>query len=241
MISALRNFIKFLYEEKIINQDLSKKIPSYKRIKQPKLPSVYSGDEIKRLLSSIERSSPIGKRNYAIILIASSLGLRASDIAHLKFENLKWDCSTIELNQVKTDRQLILPLMPDVGNAIIDYIKYGRPKSNEPFVFLTERPPYCPFPNSNVITHVVQRAFTAAGININGRKFGSHSLRHSLAFRMLEKSTTLPVISEVLGHGNSESTLFYLRIDLNSMKQCILEVPPINSRFYTTNENFFYA
>jgi len=141
----------------------------------------------------------------------------------------------------KTGKELVLPLLPDEGNAVIDYLRYARPESNEPYVFLTERPPYCPFPTSNVVTHVVQRAFRKAGVDTSGRKFGPHSLRHSLGFRMLEQNTVLPVISEVFGHQSTESTRYYLRIDLESMKQCMLEVPLVATSFYHQKGGMFYV
>lgn len=240
IISTLRGFMKYVFVEKFIAIDYSLKIPKYRYVNQAKLPSTYSKEEIEKLLLSVDRSSAIGKRNYAIILIAARLGLRASDISRLKFEDLHWEISTIKIKQYKTGKELELPLLPDLGNAIIDYLKYGRPKSEEPYVFLTERPPYRSFSTSNVVTHVVQRAFRKAGINITGRKFGPHSLRHSLGFRMLEESTILPVISEVLGHENTESTRYYLRIDLKSMKQCVLDVPQVAIDFYEQKGGAFY-
>ena len=241
IISTVRNFIKYLYQEKLLDVDYAKKIPHPRVIKQPKLPSTYTKREIEKLIKSVERSSTTGKRNYAIILMAARLGLRASDIARLKFDSLKWKTNTIELTMVKTGRELVLPLLPDVGNAIIDYLKYARPESEEPYVFLTERPPHGSFSSSNVVTHIVQRAFRKAGIDITNRKFGPHSLRHSLGFRMLEQNTILPVISDVFGHQSTESTRYYLRIDLESMKQCMLEVPSITESFYHQKGGLFYA
>jgi site-specific recombinase XerD len=240
IISVLRGFMKYAFDKKLIATDYSQKIPRYKVVIQPKLPSTYAREEIEKLISTVERSSPIGKRNYAIILMAARLGLRASDISNLKFENLHWNTSTIEIEQFKTGKELVLPMLPDVGNAIIDYLRYGRPKSAEPYVLLTERPPYGHFTTSNVVTHVVQRAFINAGINIKGKRFGPHSLRHSLGFRMLEQSTILPVISEVLGHESTQSTRYYLRIDLKSMRQCMLDVPPIPPDFYEQKGGAFY-
>lgn len=190
---------------------------------------------------SAERFTATGKRNYAIILLAARLGLRASDICRLRFENLHWQTSSIKIEQYKTGKELILPILADVGNALIDYLKYSRPVSDEPFIFLTARLPYTPFPTSNVVTHVVQRAFVKAGIDIKSRRFGPHSLRHSLGFRMLEESTILPVISEVLGHKSTESTRYYLRIDLKSMKQCMLDVPAIAAGFYDQKGGVFYG
>jgi integrase len=127
-----------------------------------------------------------------------------------------------------------------VGNAIIDYLKYARPQSGEPYVFLTQRPPFGPLLSSNVVTHVVQRAFTKAGLRTAERRFGPHALRHSLSKRMLETRTVLPVIAQVLGHQSSESTRYYLRIDLESFKQCMLEVPQVNTPFYEQQGGAFY-
>jgi site-specific recombinase XerD len=241
IISAVRNFVKYLYQEKLLDMDYARKIPRAKVVQQPKLPSTYTKGEIEKLIHSVERSCASGKRNYAIILIAARLGLRASDIARLSFDNIRWSTNTIEITMVKTGKELTLPLLPDVGNAIIDYLKYARPSSAERCVFLTERPPYCPFSSSNVVTHIVQRAFRKAGIDIKDRKFGPHSLRHSLGFRMLEQNTLLPVMSDVFGHQSTESTRYYLRIDLESMKQCMLEVPLAPQNFYTQKGGLFYA
>lgn len=241
MLRSLRSFTEYLYKEKYTNVNYSKKIPKHKRINQPKLPSVYTIEEIKTLLDSIDRSTAMGKRNYAIILIATRLGLRASDIANLKLDNLNWHINTITLNQIKTEKHLVLPLFADLGNAIIDYLKYGRPESKERHLFLQGRPPYGRFSSSNVVTHIVQRAFIKSGLRSEFRKFGSHSLRHSLAFKMLEQNTALNIISEVLGHENSESTTYYLRIDLKSMRKCTINVPTISSDFYEQKAGIFYV
>jgi site-specific recombinase XerD len=197
-IAVLRSFMSYLFQQGHLAVDYTNKIPKYKSVNQPKLPSTYSLEEIQKLLSSIERSSAIGKRNYAIILIAARLGLRASDIAWLQFGNLHWDTCTLQIKQVKTGKELVLPLLPDVGNAIIDYLKYGRPVSAEPYIFLKEHAPNGFFPTSSAVTHIVQRAFRKAGINIRDKKFGPHALRHTLGFRMLEESTILPEFQKYL-------------------------------------------
>ena len=240
-ISSLRSFMKHLFEQGFLAVDHSLGVPAYRSVGQPKLPSTYSKREIEKLILSVERSSAIGKRNYAIVLLAARLGLRASDISRLKFTELHWDTSTIAIEQVKTGRELILPLLPNVGNALIDYLKHGRPESEEPFVFLSEKPPYGRFTTSNVVTHVVQRAFRKSGIDIQNKRFGPHSLRHSLGSRMLEESTVLPVITEIFGHKSTESTRYYLRIDLRSMRQCMLEVPPVPTDFYLQKGGVFHG
>lgn len=192
------------------------------------------------MIGTIDRSNACGKRNYAIILLAARLGLRASDIAGMRFENLNWEQSTILINQYKTGQELQLPLLTEVGEAIIDYLKYGRPSSEEAYVFLLACSLFGRI-YSSTITNLVNTAFVASGVNIGHRHYGPDALRHSLASLLLEQSTVLPVITEVLGHESSISTKYYLRVDLTSMKQCMLEVPPVPNDFYSQKGGYFYA
>jgi len=239
-LRAIRVFLKYLFDQGQLKEDTSVFVPKDKYIKQARLPSIYKVDEIQRMISAIDRSRPCGKRNYAMTLLASRLGLRASDIAGLKFENLLWEQSLVSFNQYKTGRLLQLPLLADVGEGIIDYLKYARPISDEPYVFLSGRSPLGRI-YSCTVTGAVQRAFVASGVNIESRRHGPHALRHSLASLLLEQSTVMPVITEVLGHEDSRSTRYYLRIDLTSMKQCMLDAPPVPYAFYEQKGGHFYA
>lgn len=238
-IRTLRGFFKYLYDQHILDIDFSYAIPKDNYKKQAKLPSVYSQKEIETMIGSINRTNATGKRNYVIVLLAARLGLRASDIANLKFENLHWEECTIVLNQYKTGKKIELPILEEIGDAIIDYLRYGRPNSKETFVFLLSRSPYTPV-QSGAITGIVHSCLVQAGINIENRKHGSHALRHSLAGILLEKGTILPVISEVLGHENTASTRYYLRIDLKSLRRCALEVPSVSNSFYDQKGGYFY-
>ena len=238
-LQSVRGFFKYAYEQKLLDKDLSAIVPKSNFKKQPKLPSTYSVAEIEKMIASIDRGDANGKRNYAIVLLAVRLGLRASDIANLKFDNLLWEKSMIVLNQLKTDKKIELPILPEIGNAIIDYLKFGRPKSVESFVFLLSRSPFSPV-SSCSITGIVHSYFVKSGINITYRKHGPHALRHSLAGILLEKEAILPVISEVLGHQSTASTIYYLRIDLTSMRQCALKVPSVSVSFYQQKGGYFY-
>ncbi|MFO7882371.1 MAG: site-specific integrase [Kosmotogaceae bacterium] len=238
-ILVLRGFFKYLYTQQILETDFSFMIPKSNYKTQAKLPSIYAKEEIEKLIASIERSSMVGKRDYAIILLAARLGLRASDIANLKFNNIFWEQNSIRFVQFKTDKEIELPLLPEVGNAIIDYLKYSRQPSDEPFVFLSACSPIIPI-TPLAVGSLVHRAFVKAGIDIKNRRHGTHALRHSLAGRLLERQTVLPVISEVLGHENTESTKYYLRVDLISMKQCALDVPEVSASFYNQKGGIFY-
>ncbi len=232
MLCSLRGFLRYLFNNQHTNIDLSYFVPKSGYKKQSQLPTTYTKDEIEQLIHSVDRSSPKGKRDLAMILLAARLGLRASDFCGLKFESVHWETNTIFLTQKKTKKNIELPLLVEVGNAIIDYLKYGRPVSDLPYIFLRVGQPYERLKEStlhSIVTCYLRRA----GIgNINKKKHGPHALRHSLAGLLLEKKTPLPVISEVLGHANTESTKSYLRIDLDSLRQCTLEVLPLNSPHY---------
>jgi site-specific recombinase XerD len=238
-LRTLRGFFKYLFAQRVIDVNVSALVPNDNYKSQPKIPSTYTRKEIEKLISSVDVSNTCGKRDYAIILLAARLGLRASDIANLRFENILWEQNSIELIQYKTGKKTNLPLLAEVGNAMIEYLKYGRPRSEEPFFFLCARSPFNPI-SSSVIRQIVDHHFTKTGINTKCRKHGPHALRHSLASRLLEQQTILPVISEVLGHTNTESARFYLRIDLTSLRECVLEVPVVSSGFYAQKGGLFY-
>lgn len=230
-LGILKNYAKYLYEQGLIIIDYSRKIPSDNYRNQSRLPSTFSKDEVELLVKSIDRGNPKGKRDYAMFLLALKLGFRSSDIANLKFENISWSNNELCFEQKKTGKSITLPMLPEVGNAIIDYLKFGRPVSPENHCFLQVVPPYkkiAPHDIANSVQFYLQRA----GINLHNRKHGPHALRHTFAANLLNLTTPLPVISEALGHSSSMSTMFYLHIDTATLKQCALDVPQVPLSFY---------
>ena len=227
----LRGFFKFLYEQGGIPTNIATFIPSDNYQMQAKLPSYYTEEEIEKLLKSVDRGNIVGKRDYAILVLAAFLGLRVSDIAHLRFENLHWVQNTIFLRQYKTGKNISLPLLPVVGNALLDYIQYGRPKSDEQYIFLLVISPFLPI-RPQAIAGLINRRFACAGLKSTNRRHGGHALRNSLVKELLNNKQSLPVISEVLGHKNTSSTRHYIRIDRESLSHCTLEVPQVNPLFY---------
>ena len=231
-LSALRIFLKYVFDKGYLEYDLTYLIPKSRYKQEARLPTTYNKNEIERLLAAVDVSSPKGKRDITMILLAARLGLRASDICGLKFENIHWETSTIRLTQKKTKEKIELPLLVELGNAMIEYLKYGRPESDLPYIFLRAGQPYDKL-EEPTLHSIVSFYLKRAGINnIDKKKHGPHALRHSLAGILLEKKIPLPVISEVLGHTNTESTKSYLRIDLESLRQCALEVPPLLPPLY---------
>lgn len=219
--------------------DLSIVLQHYKWNKKEKLPSVYTAKEVSQIESSLDRADATGKRNYAMTLLASRLGLRASDIAHLTFGNIDWEKSTITLSQCKTGKVIELPLLADIGESIIDYLKYGRKKSDSQRVFLYTRAPFTPISQA-AVANTIGHLINISGVNTTGRKHGAHAMRHSLASRFLENRESISVISEALGHQSTTTTMSYLRIDAESLRKCALNVPLIDKSFYEQQGGAFY-
>lgn len=238
-LSDVKNFFQYCYEQSLITINLAAFIPKVNYDSKSKIPSYYTEEEIGQLLNSIDRATKVGKRDYAILLMGSHLGLRASDIALLKFESIRWESSTIYFKQYKTGKELSLPLIPVVGNALLEYIQYGRPQSDEQYIFLRARTPFSPI-TSLAVSCLASRRFTHAGIKTDQRKHGAHALRHSLVKELLKNRETLPVITEVLGHKNGQSTRHYIRIDTESLRQCALEVPKVDTDFYTQQNGILF-
>ena len=220
---AVRLYLKYCFENGFIQDNLFPKLPNPHYNRNSRLPSTYTAQEVRDMLSAIDTGNPCGIRDYAIILLLARLGLRSSDVANLRFSNIDWENDMIRLTQVKTGNPLELPLLSDVGEAIINYLKNARPKTDSDHVFIRMQPPYTGF-NPGAVGALVHNHLVKAGIRLEGRKSGSHALRHSLAKRLLEHEIPLPVISEILGHTSTETTMTYLRVDINELKKCALEV-----------------
>jgi len=194
MLTILRIFLKYLKEYHSA-VDLSNLVPKSNYKAEAHLPTTYEKHEIENMMQAVDRGSPKGKRDIAMILLAVRLGLRASDICSLKFENILWKTNTINLIQHKTKKRIELPILDEIGNAIIDYLKYGRPVSDIPYVFLQMREPYSKI-SEPTLHSIVTLYLKRAGIeNIHEKKHGPHALRHSLACFLLENKTPLPVIT----------------------------------------------
>lgn len=222
-ICSLRAFFRFLYQEGIVPDDLAAKMPMVKARKQAAIPSVWTHEELKQLIGAIDRGSPKGRRDYAIILIACRLGLRCTDIKNLCFENFNWAEKKLCFTQSKTGQPMELPLVPDVGWAVIDYLKYGRPKVDSSRIFVRHMAPFLPFSEGDHLDQLIRAYMVKAHIPMRGRHRGMHSLRHTMASVLLEKDTPLPVISDIIGHLDTNSTAVYLKVDMERLVECPLD------------------
>jgi len=224
-LCSLRSLFKYLHLNNMTNADYSLKIPMVQSRKQTRIPSVWSVDDLKKMISAVDRGNPMGKRDYAMILLACRLGLRISDIKKLTFENFHWDDNQLVFVQSKTRTTISLPLVQDVGWAVIDYLKYGRPKVETTCVFVRHIAPFLPFSEDDHLQQIIVKYMRLAHIPISSKKrVGMHSLRHTLASLLLENNTLLPTISDILGHVDTESTAVYLKVDIKKLKECPLNI-----------------
>ncbi|MCA1697857.1 MAG: tyrosine-type recombinase/integrase [Actinobacteria bacterium] len=164
-----------------------------------------------------------------MILATARLGLRISDLRRLELSDLDWRAKTITIVQHKTGQPLSLPLLDDVGWAIIDYVGHGRPETACPKVFVKHRHPFDAFGCSSSIASRLSRHAARAGIAFQpGEVCGMHSLRGALAVAMIGNQTPIPVISAVLGHASSDTTqAYYLRFDVDRLRCCALDVEDV--------------
>ena len=223
-LGIMRRFLTYLYETGMIQDNLASRMITMKIDHSPvHLPSVLTEDEITRILAAVDRESPMGKRDYALLMISSRFGLRSSDVRNLKAENIDWLNHEIHITQIKNGEPLTLPLPDDVGWALIDYLKNARPISDAPEIFLRVVPPYTVLANPD---NVLVRYMRLAGIRYDRlQHHGLHVLRHSMATHMLDKKIPITTIQSVMGHVSSESTKRYTAIDVHQLKECALEVP----------------
>jgi site-specific recombinase XerD len=222
-VSDIRCFLRFLLLRGILQRDLSQVLPTVRVPRDAAIPSVWDPELVERLLKAVDRSSPRGKRDYAILLLASRLGLRLGDIRTLTLDDLKWDMATIELTQSKTRVPLCLPLTEEVGEALIDYLKSGRPQTAYRELFLRAQPPFTPLAEGGHFYNIIKFWRELAGIRFRSKQHcGLHSLRHTLATQLLREQTPMHVISEILGHTTMAATMIYAKADVESLRGAAL-------------------
>lgn len=224
-IQDLNQFFTFCFAHGYSSDNKSELIPAIKMPHIYRIPVHWDTDTVKKLLLSVDRANPKGKRDYAILLLAARLGIRAIDIAELKLTDLNWATNEIALAQQKTNQVVHLPLLNDVGWALIDYIQNGRPQVEDKFIFRCMNAPYGQLKGSQAIESIFHSRLNMAGIKLpdQHQAFGIHSLRHTLGRILLEKETPLPVISQIMGHQDIRSTDTYIHIDMKGLAQCTLD------------------
>lgn len=234
-INTLRHYLRYLYNHGYVKIDFSKALPRISAPRNKNIPAIWSNEDVEKLLKNVDRSSPVGRRDYAIFLLTTELGLRASDISDLKLSNLNWTRKEIEVSQHKTKKINVCPMTDDAGWGLIDYIRHGRPKSDLPYVFLTATAPYTKL-GSTAAVGSLKRHMQSCGIHesTKGVSKGMHALRHSLARKLLDQNVPLELISDVMGHTQITSSSPYLKVDIEGLRQCTLSLKEVEQYVATS-------
>jgi len=199
-------------------------VPKVRLRQDARIPSVWRKEDVEALLATVDRGSPVGKRDYAILLLAARLGLRVGDIRDLRLDDINWEKSQIKVIQAKTGVHLHLPLTEEVGNAIIDYLRHGRPPTEQRVIFLRHNAPFEPFGPENNLHHIITAYRQRAGIKLPELcKRGLNALRHSVASRLLEVGTPLQEISHIMGHLSLDTTRIYTKVDIENLRRVALD------------------
>lgn len=215
-----REILRFMAANEYIDYDYSTLIP--KRHVVFHLPSTYTKEERICLENAPDRSTSLGKRDYAIILLANRLGLRSGDIAELSFDKVNFYDNTIIFEQDKTKDPHVLYLVQDVKDALLDYINDGRPASEDNHIFMMHKAPYDSV-SAIAIHGIVSKGFRVANIDTSNRKHGAHSLRSSLATDMVNTGEPYDQTRKILGHRSADAIKHYARLDVERLRLCALE------------------
>jgi site-specific recombinase XerD len=223
VVIALRSFLRFLHYQGLIRTDLASVVPAVAHWRLTGLPKHLPAASVHQVLDQCDQTTPVGKRDYAILLLLARLGLRACEVVALQLEDIDWEHSQITIRSKKGRGWARLPLPTDVGRALSRYLRQGRPACASRHVFVRSLAPYVGFAGSGHISHLTRDALENAGVELERK--GAHVFRHSLATAMLHQGASLDEIGQVLRHQTPNSTAIYAKVDLDALRQLAVPWP----------------
>jgi integrase/recombinase XerD len=212
LVVCLWGFLRFVHMQGLIEQDLARTIIGPRRYTFESIPPTLRAEHIEAVLKASQKAqTPKGLRDYAILQLLSTYGLRAGEVAALRLEDIDWRRDILHIRHLKTGCESFLPLLPQVGEAILAYLQRGRPETKVRPLFLRVRAPFWPLRAGSSLYHIVERRLQAANIVLE-RKCGSHAFRHARAVGLLEAGVSMKSIGDLLGHRDRHSTAMYLKL-----------------------------
>jgi len=225
VVHCLRDFFRFLHHEGYLDRDFASAVPRVKLYQLEDVPKAFRPDQVKALLEHIYKDkTPLGLRDYAIVLLLARYGLRAGEIVRLRLEDIDWRREEFRVVQSKSHLPLRLPLSTEVGNAILRYLRRGRPHSKAREVFLRSRAPRGPFHCGSSLGSIIRYRLQQAAIHVEGRR-GTHAFRYAHAGNLLRAQVAFKTIGDLLGHRSPASTATYLKLATDDLRSVALEVP----------------
>lgn len=225
----IRGYLHYCAKHEFTSRDYSCLVP-HKKIHYV-IPPYYTKEERQRLEAAPDRSTPIGKRDYAIILIANRLGIRSGDIVELGFTDFNHNKRSIDFEQFKTKRDHSLPLLAEIEEAVNDYVVNGRPSSDSEKIFLMSYAPFYPL-GSSAIYGIITKYFILADVKISNRKHGAHALRASLSTDLVNNGFSYEQTSDIVGHKDKNTLTHYANLDVKHLRLCALEAYPPSGTFF---------
>lgn len=220
--AALRQFLGYLFERGMTAKEFSTIVPHFSR--RQIVPSVFTPTEIKSIEDTVNTETLTGKRNHAILLLVTRLGLRSGDIAALGLSEIDFNSNHIDLVQQKTGKPLSVFIPEDVSYALKAHIENAGSRLSDGYVFHSMKAPYGVLTTS-IIRHIVKKCINASGIDVKGRKYGPHALRSSLASNLVSAGTSYDTVRKILGHTDPDAVKHYVKTDIERLRKCSLDPP----------------
>jgi site-specific recombinase XerD len=221
-VTAMRSFLRFLQQRGILAIDLAAAMPGVANWRLSHLPKTLPPHQVEQLLASCDRDTPAGQRDYAILLLLARLGLRGGEVVAMTLDDLVWECGEIVVRG-KGQRLARMPLPPDVGSALANYLRYVRPACATRRVFIRMLAPLRGLRGPSTICCIVRRALKRAGVTSDFK--GAHLLRHSLATDLLRRGASLDEIGQLLRHSQPITTQIYAKVDIAALRSIGLAWP----------------
>jgi site-specific recombinase XerD len=225
LAGSLRQFLRYLHRQGFLIRDLAPALTSPSLYALESIPAALRPEEVSAVLQITEKDrTPIGLRDFAILTLLSTYGLRAGEVIGLRLEDVDWRHDRLRVHRSKTGGETLLALLAPVGSAILRYLRHGRPETAAREVFIHAQAPYRAFRNASSLYVLIARRLKAAGVHPQGRQ-GSHAFRHARAVSLLRASVPMKTIGDILGHQRSSSTAIYLKLASSDLRSVSLEVP----------------
>lgn len=222
VVAQVRSFLRYLAGRDLVAHGLDVQIDTPRVYRGERLARALPWETVRTFLAAIDRTTTMGKRDYAMFLLISTYGLRTSEVAHLHLEDICWRAEQLRITRSKTCSRLVMPLTTEVGACLIDYLRHGRPQTSHREVFLRIRAPAGPL-RPTAVTEAFQGWARRSGLQIPYQ--GPHCLRHSVAVHLLRRGASLKTIGDLLGHRSIESTCVYLRLHVEDLREVALDLP----------------
>jgi site-specific recombinase XerD len=221
-VGQLRSFLRFLGSRGEIAGGLDTLVDTPRLYRGERLPRSLPWETVQAFLAAIDRSTPMGRRDYGMFMLIATYGLRTCEVANLRLDDIEWRADRLRVSRPKTRTPIVLPLTQEVGAALLDYLRHARPHLSYREVFLRVRAPAGPLA-STAVTEAFQAWTRRGALPISYQ--GPHCLRHSLAVHLLRQGTSLKAIGDLLGHRSVESTCVYLRLHVEDLREAALDLP----------------